>query len=204
MNQELLLDFTKPPLLNALAAIQSGGYATSHPHLTAEEKALIYYYTATGSTQINRALHDGLGEQANELIEPLVKAVQKMPIYTGNAYSAAHLSQSELDRLRMAAETGDTLLTAGLIQWPAFLSATRSPRIAKRHLHYTAAPTPHNCLFLINSRQGRAIELLSYYGPNGRDPFDGEQEILFLPNTMFQVVGMDFTSALPQIELIER
>ncbi|AMR26840.1 hypothetical protein A0257_06770 [Hymenobacter psoromatis] len=182
--------------------MQTGGYAAAYPHLTAEEKALIYHYTASGSTNINRLLRNSQGVPANALSQELVAVVQKMPVYQGSAYSAAHLSPPELSRLR-SVFTGGTPQTAESLTWPAFLSANRSISIAERHLNYTSPPRPHNCLFLLNSLRGRSIESLSYYGPNSHDPHDNEQEILFLPNTTFRITGIDFTTAWPQVELLE-
>lgn len=173
------------------------------PNSRPREKALIYHYTATGSTPINRLLHANSGEQPAILAQQLMAAVQKMPTYEGSAYSAAHLSPALLGSLYVTSLIGDTVLTAGKIKWPAFLSASRSMRIARRHMDYTNPPTPHNCLFVLNSLQGRSIELLSQYGPNGRDPLDGEQEIIFLPNTTFRIIGADFATPHPLIELFE-
>lgn len=202
MNQPISSVYARQYLPTELRLMQTGGYAAAYPHLTAEEKVLIYHYTANGSTNINRLLRTNQGVPANALSQELVAAVQKMPAYQGSAYSAAHLSPAELSRLR-SVFTGGTPQTAESLAWPAFLSASRSISIAKRHLNYTSPPMPHNCLFLLNSLRGRSIELLSYYGPNSYDPYDNEQEILFLPNTTFRIIGIDFTTAWPQVELLE-
>ncbi|AMJ66236.1 hypothetical protein [Hymenobacter sp. PAMC 26628] len=202
MPQPLLPAYARQHLPTELRLMQTGGYARAHPTLSAEEKALIYHYTASGSTAINRLLRLSQGVPANPLSEELVLAVQKMPCHEGNAFSAAHLSPAELSRLRLVF-TGGTPQTAQRITWPAFLSASRSILIAERHLNYTGPPLPHNCLFQISSLRGRSIELLSHYGPNSHDPYDNEQEILFLPNTTFRIIGINFANTWPQVELLE-
>lgn len=202
MSQPQLPTYAQQYLPAELCLMQTGGYAAAYPHLTTEAKALIYHYTASGSTNINRSLRASQGVPADALSQELVAAVRKMPAYQGSAYSAAHLSPAELSRLRLVF-TGGTPQTAESLTWPAFLSASRSISIAERHLNYTSPPMPHNCLFLLNSLRGRSIELLSYYGPNSHDPYDNEQEILFLPNTTFRIIGIDFTTTWPRVELLE-
>lgn len=202
MTQTELLAYISRHLPAELYLMQTGGYATAHPTLPAEEKALLYYYTNNGSTDINQQLHVSQGVPANAISQELVAALSKMPLYEGSAYSAAHLSLAELSRLR-AVFTDGTPQTAQTITWPAFLSASRSVLIAERYFNYTGPPRPHNCLFQLSSLRGRSIELLSHYGPNGPDPQANEQEILFLPNTTFRIVGVNFTTAWPQVELLE-
>ena len=198
-----IYEYVSQHLPEALRRVQTGGYATAHPALTPAEKALVYHYTATGSTAINHSLHTQPGLLTSSS-QGLLQAAQKLPVYRGVVYSAAHLAPLDLARLRQAAATGDTLATAGTIHWPAFLSASRSVRIAKNHLNLPDATAPKNCLFAISFRTGRSIEQLSYYGPNGHDPLDSEEEILFLPATRFAVVGANFETNWPRIELLEQ
>ncbi|MBW3372519.1 hypothetical protein KYK31_00930 [Hymenobacter norwichensis] len=184
--------------------MQTGGYATAHPTLTPAEKALIYHYTDTGSTALNRALHTNLRGVPGVFQQELPVVLRKLPIYAGTVYSAAHLQPTELSRLVAAATTGDTLENAGIITWPAYLSASCSRRVAKIHAAgFSDSVAPKNCLFVVRSKTGRNIEQLSCYGPNGKDPFDSEQEVLFLPDTQFTVVGIDLATSLPIIQLIE-
>ncbi|RYY14850.1 MAG: hypothetical protein EOO36_13570 [Cytophagaceae bacterium] len=202
MNQAALVAYVTQYLPAELRLMQMGGYATVHPTLLAEEKALLYHYTANGSTAINQSLRASQGVPADILTQELVAAAQKMPLYEGSAFSAAHLNPAELGRLQMVF-TGGTPQTAQRVTWPAFLSASRSLLVAERHLNYTGPPRPNNCLFQISSLRGRVIELLSHYGPNGYDPYDNEQEILFLPNTTFRIIGVSFATAWPQVALLE-
>jgi hypothetical protein len=202
MHQAALLSYVQQHLPAELHLMQTGGYVTAHPELTPQEKALLYHYTANGSTAINQSLRASQGVPANTLTQELVAAAQKMPLYEGSVYSAAHSSPAELSRLQ-AVFTGGTPQTAQRITWPAFLSTSRSLLVAERHLNYTGPPRPHNCLFQISSLRGRSIELLSRYGPNGYDPYDNEQEILFLPATTFRIIGINFATAWPQVELLE-
>ena len=203
MNLTVPLDFTRSPLADALQVVQADGYASAHPELTPAEKALVYYYTDTGSTAINRALHVNSEASLNALGQELAKALRKLPVHMGTVYSAAHLTPAELRRLTELAAVGHTLEAAGTTTWPAYLSASRSRRVAKTHGEYPDVLAPKNCLLVIRSKTGRNIEELSCYGSNGKDPFDSEQEVLFLPDTRFAIVGADFATNPPILELVE-
>lgn len=59
--------------------MQTGGYATACPELSAAEKAVIYYYTYTGSGTINRVLHTGNGKNSTPVGQALASALSKLP-----------------------------------------------------------------------------------------------------------------------------
>lgn len=199
MNPAQLLVYVSQYLPDELRLMQAGAYATACPELSAAEKAVVYHYTHTGSQAVNQALYASNGNNDTLFGQALAAALHKLPPFAGQqVFSAAWLTLAQWQQVRAAAD-GRTLVDAAPLSWPAFLSTSRSPRIAEQHLNYP----PKNCLFSIQSRTGRLVEALSYYGPHGPDPGLNEREVLFLPNTQFAVIGIDSATPLPEIGLVE-
>ncbi|WP_157807357.1 ADP-ribosyltransferase domain-containing protein [Hymenobacter chitinivorans] len=80
------------------------------------------------------------------------------------------------------------------VSWPAFLSASYKVSTARKYLY-----TPKNCLLIIQSRTGRLIEELSRFGVDGQN----EHEVLFAPNTQFEVVEVADETGYTRIVLDE-
>ncbi len=180
MRQRELLAYATQQLPTELQLMQTGGYATAHPHLTPAEKALVYHYSDTGFEALNAQLHASGGRNSTDFGQGLAMAVHKLPPYRGLVRSAVHLTPQQVLYLQ-SAESSEAPF-----RWPAFLSASRSPSIAEWHLRMAGPGMQEkNCLFLITSRTGRSTELLSEYGPHGSK--QNEQEVLFLPGTEFYV-----------------
>ena len=137
--------------------MQAGGYARACPELTAAEKAIVYHYTHTGSTSINRELYAASGHNNTLLGQALAAALAKLPPFTRQlVFSAAWLTQPEW-QLVLNSAAGDTLFATKPLRWPAFLSASTSLLVAEQHANYS----PKTCLFSIQSKTGRSIEALS-------------------------------------------
>ena len=199
MTDQELPDFTSPKLAQALRAVQTGGYATALPELSAEEKALIYHYTLDGSDSIKNPLPGAVGADARLRGLALAAALRKLPPYAGPVYSAEWWEPAELDPLRLLAAIG---LPQAAIKWPTFLSASTSRRVALDHLLYY--PTrPKNCLLYILAKTGRYIDAVSHRGIHGEDPPMAEREVLFLPESRFRVVKMQRATTYTEIELLE-
>ena len=158
-----------------LRLMQTGSYAAACPELTAALKAFIYHYTDEGFEAINAALHTSRGVARSVGSQGLAEALRRLPPYAGQVYSGARLSAEQLTALQAAANMKESVPWT----WPAFLSASKSIATARQ---FGSIPGK-NCLFLITSKTGRAIEALSRYGP-------GEREVLFLPRTPFRVTGV--------------
>lgn len=201
MASKELPDFTAPKLAQALQVMQTGGYATALPKLSAEEKALIYHYTLDGSDSIKNPLPGAAGLDARLRGYALANALYKLPPYVGPVYSAEWWEPAELNPSRLLNAIG-LGFSPDVVRWPTFLSASTSRRVALEHLlHY---PTrPKNCLLYILSKTGRYIDALSHRGINGTDPPVAEREVLFLPATQFQVVAVHQQTSYLEIELLE-
>lgn len=201
MNQIDLLDFTETKLAQALRAVQTAGYATALPELSAKEKALIYYYTLDGSEAIKDPLRKAAGNNKEPLGQALAAVLVRLPSYAGPVYSAEWWEEADLNALRRLAAIGATFAPAA-ITWPTFLSASASRRVAMEHL--VSYPTrPKNCLLYMLAKSGRYVDAVSHRGANGSDPAVAEREVLFLPNTQFRVVKVRPATTYTEIELLE-
>lgn len=199
MTQTELLTYVSQHLPAELLLMQTGGYAAAHPELSAAEKAVIYYYTHTGSGRVNRALHASNGDASTLVGQALASTLNKLPSLSNElVFSAAWLTQPDWQQL-LAAAAGTNLLDTAPLRWPAFLSASQALVVAEQHLNYS----PKNCLLAIRSKTGRLVEAVSHYGFNGPDPAQNEREVVFLPNTQFQVVSIGGATPWPEIGLVE-
>ena len=79
------------------------------------------------------------------------------------------------------------------------LSASTEVSIARQFLR----ASPKNCLFIIRSRSGRLIEAASKYGVHGLAPGQNEREVLFRPQTEFEVLGVVAETDFNRITLQE-
>jgi hypothetical protein len=153
--------------------VQEGRRAKLLRRLTIIDKAAIYHYSDDGYEALNRQLHTSGGDNHTPFGRGLVTALAKLPPYVGAAYSGVQLSAAQLQFYRARAEDRQPA------SWPAFLSASQKPTIARYYLHSSGG----NCLFVIQSRTGRLIAEVSKYGVDGQN----EYEVLFIPHTRFEV-----------------
>jgi hypothetical protein len=180
MRQRELLSYINRINPDALRAVQAGPRAAALPELTAADKALIYHYSEDGYEALNDYLHANSGANDSVLGQGLVAALKKLPPYEGEVQSGIWLRASELQFYRGCART------ATPVRWPAFLSATLKPGIAMQFLRSARK----NCLFVIQSRTGRLIEAVAKTGLYGQAPGQNEREVLFAPQTEFDVLAV--------------
>ena len=172
-----LLRYVRENLPNDLAAVSRGPRAAIFPHLTPAEKALIHCYT----------------RDEGEPTPGLEEVLAKLPPYTGQVYSGQYLAPDTLAAIRQALQQGRSL------HWPAFLSTTSFAPIAMMFLR----TSEKNTLLLIESRTGRLIEKISYYGPHGAVPGQNEREVLFAPGGRFAVVALEPADGYTRVTLRE-
>lgn len=169
-------------------AMQRGRRATALPQLTHAEKAAIYFYTDEGYEALNRGLHATGGRLTSIMEQGLAAALAKLPPYEGEVISGVRLTPAQLQQYRACLQSEQP------VSWPAFLSASQRIGIARQYLH-----NGKNCLFVIQSRTGRPIEEVSKFGVNGQN----EHEVLFAPNTQFEVLGIEDEPDHVRISLYE-
>lgn len=193
MNQAQLLNYIEKANPAALRVVQAGGYATALPQLSAAEKALLYHYTEDGYEALNAGLHDTPFAPLPAVGQALAAILAKLPPHVGQAFSGVWLRPSELQFYRAC------VLAGTAVRWPAFLSASTEVSIAMQFLR-TASK---NCLFVIRSRSGCLIEAVSKYGLHGQAPGQNEHEILFRPQTEFDVLAVSEQPGFTRITLQE-
>jgi hypothetical protein len=161
-------------LATELRAIQISGRVNELPELDDYEKAVIYKYTNDGYESLNEYLRVHNGQNTNQLGIFLETALRKLPDYLGVVFRGVHLSRHEINRYQNAQLTNSQICEI------SFLSASISFTIAN-------SVPGINCLFVLNSKKGKAIEKIAkfrlYNPPN-------EQEVLFLCSTEFRILGM--------------
>lgn len=180
MRQREILAYAKKACPDALRIVQTGGYATALPQLSAAEKAVLYHYTEDGYEALNATLHAHPRAALPELGRALVTILTKLPPYAEAAYCGVHLSPRELQFYRACARS------ATPVHWPAFLSTSLRARMAMRFLR----TEPKNCLVVIQSKTGRLIEEVAKWGIHGLAPGQNEAEVLFAPQTTFDVLAV--------------
>ena len=189
MNSNATHNYAAKYLPEALRIVQTGRRANALPPLTATDKALLYHYSEDGYEMLNQALHANGGQNTSVFGKGLAAALAKLPPYAGEVLSGVYLSAAQLQQYRARAQDGQP------VSWPAFLSASQRPSIAGLYL----STPPKNCLFVIQSRTGRLIEEAAKYGVDGQN----EYEVLFAPNTQFEVLEVTDETAYTRIVLDE-
>ena len=193
MRQREILTHAKKYLPEALRIVQAGGYATALPQLTAAEKALLYHYTEDGYDALNAGLHTSLGVSLGSFGQGLVTALAKLPPHVGEAFSGVRLRTSELQFYQSCALSGTP------VRWPAFLSATLKDSIAMMFLR----TEQKNGLFVMQSKTGRLIETVAKHGVHGQASGQNEYEVLFAPQTEFDVLAVEDEPDYTRITLDE-
>lgn len=170
-------------------AVQSGRRNHSLRRLTVVDKAAIYHYSDDGYEALNRQLHLSGGHNHTLFGQGLVAALAKLPAYEGLAYSGVYLHPAQGQHYRACAQDGQP------VSWPAFLSASQKDSLARQYL----SAGSKNSLFVIQSRTGRLIADVSKYGVDGQN----EYEVLFAPNTAFEVSAVTSETGYTRIVLDE-
>ena len=152
-------------LVRELDAIRNKGISRLRNGLTIYEKTVIYYYTDSGYDIINSTLRSNPSAIRKEPASLLLSAVRKVPMYRGVVHRTVTLTDTDRHKL----------VPGALISESTFVSASRSPLIAKLHADF-------NVRFQIRSKTSRAIESLSC--------FPEEMEVVFLPGTQFKVLSV--------------
>lgn len=145
-----------------------------------EEIAFIYGYTDDEYESLNERLRKKNGEIDTEFGRELDRILAKLPNFEGFTFRGTMLSSKHLKIYKEAFEF-DKVVTE-----PTFLSTSRVEAIARMYMRLSR--DSHQVLFKIFCKQGKSIEKYSKF-----DSLSGqnEKEILFRPNTQFEIVDID-------------
>ncbi|MFN8347728.1 MAG: ADP-ribosyltransferase [Spirosomataceae bacterium] len=147
--------------------------------LNVYEIALIYHYTDSGYETVNETLIQNKGIITTDYERLLNAALKKLPSYQGVVFRGAVLSKKQKQRYT------DALNTNSSVPEPFYLSTSKSELIANQF-------SQGNTLYMIFSKTGKSIEKFAKFGLlSGQN----EKEVLFLPNTPFDVVDITYTDS---------
>jgi NAD:arginine ADP-ribosyltransferase len=178
--------YSKQYLAAEIDAIETSQRKEEHPQLSVYEKALIYSYSEDGYETLNEHLRVSNGKNTTEFGKLLAKVLHKLPDFVGVVYRGVELTSGQLETYT------DALVAAKPVIEPCFLSTSKSRLIG--------GGFGDNPLFIMYSRTGKLIEKIAKFGVYGPA---NEQEVLFAPNTRFNVLDITFDGIKPLITMEE-
>jgi hypothetical protein len=148
--------------------------------LTKEEIAVIYGYSEDRSEGLNEQLQRDLGEIKTEFGKELNAILGKIPNFGGLVFKGASINKSKLAIYENASENSTPVIEH------TFYSTSKSELIAKAFMKNSR--TDVRVLFVIYSKFGKDIEKYSKWDSSSGQ---NEKEVLFRPNSSFQVLNID-------------
>jgi len=155
--------------------------------LTQQEKdAIIKYTTFSGKSKlVNQLLRKELKvdkqklskedkvviDEINEIIVNFTTALKKMPSYQGTVYRITSVNRNVADRILSKINKN------GKLSWNQFLSSSTKKGVT----NYFLGRDDVDFRLKIKSKTGKDISILSFH--------KGEKEIIFLPNTKFEIIN---------------
>ncbi len=140
--------------------------------LSLHEIALIYHYSDSGYENINNTLKKNKGIATNNHIRFLCDTLNKLPDYQGVVFRGVNFDKFQKQRYIDAFNQNKP------IQEFCFISTSRSELIANSF-------SKGDTMCMIFSKTGKQIENFSKFGLHSGQ---NEKEVLFLPNTIFEVL----------------
>lgn len=180
--------YVRHHLQGELEEVRSSPIADVSNGLSLYEKTLIYHYTKDGYDTINRELWSRQPSQRSEVIVLLEKALKKLPNHVDEVHRTITLTRKDIKRYQEAARRGT------VVREPGFTSTSKSPHVARLRPKF-------NVKFQILSKKGKSIEDMSFMG---HGDLVNEEEVLFLPNTAFTVLGVTKKDSYLLIKLEEK
>ena len=160
--------------------------------LNREEIAVIYAYTEDMYEPLNERLRRNLGQIDTELGKELDRILAKLPNFEDRVFKGKSLNSSR------TAYYEDTFNNNDIVTHYAFESTSKSELIAKSFMRNSK--TDKQVLFTIISKFGKDIEKYSKYGTSSGQ---NEKEVLFRPNSQFEVLYIDKSKDFITITLNE-
>ncbi len=140
--------------------------------LSIYEIALIYHYSESGYESTNETLIKNKGIITTDYAKYLALTLSKLPDYQEVVFRGIVLNQTQKQQYLDANEKNIA------IKEPLFLSTSKSESIANLF-------SKGDTFFSIYCETGKQIEKFSKFGLNSGQ---NEKEVLFLPNTVFDVL----------------
>jgi NAD:arginine ADP-ribosyltransferase len=161
---------------NLIVELYEVQFKTLHApvNLTIYEKTLIYKYSNDGYKDVNQILLRSKGQQFGDFGTLLYTTISKLPDYRGIVYRKVFLTPAQLQRYI------DAYTKRIPVKEYPFISTSKFTSVAI--LWSGLASVAPNCLFVIYTKTGKEIELMS--------KFVEEKEVLLKPNTQFNVLNI--------------
>ena len=168
----MLTDFVEKTLFSTLQEIE--WKQLKDEILNVYEIALIYHYSESGYENINEILIKNNGAVTTEYAQYLTQILLQLPDYQQVVFRGTTLNKTQKQKYLAAFEQNL------IVQEPFFLSASKSESIADSF-------SKGDTLFTIFSKTGKQIVKFCKFGLNSGQ---NEKEVLFLPNTNFEVLAV--------------
>ncbi len=128
-------------------------------------------YTGPDYSALNSALRAGKPGTYQAYIDAANQGLDKLPDYTGAVYRGTTLDPKYLAPYQVGQ----------VVQEAAFTSTSHDPSVATAFQGGAPPPGKVNVTYIIQSKHGKEVENISYYG--------GEAEVLFKSGTKFKVLN---------------
>lgn len=169
-----LKEFVENSFKNELKIISESFRNDELSNLSNYEKTIIYKYSEDYYEFTNERLRVSKGKDINDFSNFLIKSLKKLPNYKLICYRSAYLNKSEIKKYTSAFEKNIEIIEY------SFVSCSKSRLLANMF-------SPANVIFIIHSKSGKEIEKIAKFGINSGQ---NEKEVLFKPNTKFQVLNI--------------
>lgn len=181
----------KNQLLRYLKHIENKTFSDNEI-LKKEEIAVIYAYTEDMYAPLNERLRRNLGQLDTEFGKELDLILAKLPNFENRVFKGTSLNSRRLAYYEDAFNNNDLVVNY------AFESTSKSELMAKTFMRNSK--TDKQVLFTMISKLGKDIEKYSKYdGLSGQN----EKEVLFRPNSQFEVLYIDKSKSFITITLNE-
>jgi hypothetical protein len=157
------------------------------PKISFQEKHIIYQYTDDMHEWLNDSIIKNNGDNVTAKGKELYKALYKLPNYEGVVFRGSFLNQTQKMRYQNAFNQKRPIIEH------QFFSTSLSRLIAEMY-------SKNDTVYEIYSFTGKSIEKFSKFG---KESGQNEQEILFLPNTAFEVVEFNTLEERTYITMLE-
>ena len=183
--KENITSYVKQHLPRELTEVKS--MRSSDKLLTVEEEAIIRKYTDDGYESVNENLRNGYFIEAGGYADTLEFILAKLPNYADLVYRGVDLNKNQMAKYEAAYREEKSIIE------PCFTSTSKSKLIANSF-------SKGKVLFTIFSRNGKDIEQFAKFGTGSGQ---NEQEVVFRPNTAFDVLDITSHNGMTFITLYE-
>jgi hypothetical protein len=168
---------------DSLEQVTSHNLAELYPQLTAAELLAIHHYSRGASYPFNAAKRNpiDMSEFFTTFDKLLQSGLDKLPNYEGRVYRGTSLPEHYiLSKYKEAADNNTQ------VSEDAYTSCSKTDEVLEEYMNRSDHPKDVNVIFIIESKTGKDIEGISYFGKNFPDN-DNHREVLYQPGVNYYV-----------------